>query len=717
MTLNRGMATGNFFDVLGVRPALGRLFHSSDDDVSEQFDITGRNASKALVLSYSAWQNQFGGDSSVIGRRLVEPLLGWEYRVIGVAPPGFSYPSGVEYWYPMWQAWGSGVASIAVARLAPGATLAAARNEYVAIENREVPNAHFRGAHAATFTDTVLGDARPVLRVLTAAVGLLLLIACLNVGNLLLLRASGRAREIAVRRALGAGYGDIVRQLMVEAAALAIAGGVLGFLLAIGLLRALVLVAPAHLPRLDDVRLSGAPLLIAIGISSGAVLLFGVVPALFAARTNLATPLRFDSRSGSETRRRRAVRQTLVASQIALAMIMLGGAALLARSLARLEDQDAGYVSEHLSILQYSWNARQYNSKEKMIELSDRLLSRIEAIPGVTAATPIYTPPLLGLNVMQQRVDREGQTNDEAEKNPAFPLEIGGPDFFKTFGIRILRGRAFTDADGESGPYVAIVSEGVAHRFWPGEDPIGKRIRMPIDTSNMPGGNAWRTIVGVTRDTHLRSVREAAPTVYFPTRQGFWQGGVAVRSSVDIHALEPALRAAGIDADPRTVLVEDSNDGPAARRAARSAATRHHAHVGLRLGRALARGDRSLRRDDVARARSDARDWYSRRAWSDARSRAARGAPPRRDRDRDWRGRRTCWRARGLAALREPALPGRADRPRLARRLVSRPARCRCARRVLARSPRDQDRSGAGAARRLVTCDSLARCSVSCSCH
>jgi putative ABC transport system permease protein len=552
--LNRGMATGNFFDVLGVRPALGRLFHSSDDDVSEQFDITGRNASKALVLSYAAWQNQFGGDSSVIGRRLVEPLLGWEYRVIGVAPPGFSYPSAVEYWYPMWQAWGSGVASIAVARLAPGATLAAARNEYVAIENREVPNAHFRGAHAATFTDTVLGDARPVLRVLTAAVGLLLLIACLNVGNLLLLRASGRAREIAVRRALGAGYGDIVRQLMVEAAGLAIAGGGLGFLLAVGLLRTLVLVAPAHLPRLDDVRLSGAPLVIAIGISSAAVLLFGVVPALFAARGNLATPLRFDSRSGSETRRRRAVRQTLVASQIALAMIMLGGAALLARSLSRLENQDSGYVSEHLSILQYSWNARQYNSIATGIELSDRLLSHIEAIPGVTAATPIYTPPLLGLNIVQQRIDREGQTNDAAEKNQALPLEIGGPEFFKTFGIRILRGRAFTDADGKSGPYVAIVSEGVARRFWPGEDPIGKRIRMPIDTSNMPGGNAWRTIVGVTRDTHLRSVRDAAPTVYLPTRQGAWQGGFAVRSSVDIHALEPALRAAGIEADPRTVL-------------------------------------------------------------------------------------------------------------------------------------------------------------------
>jgi predicted permease len=554
VTLNRAMATGNFFDVLGVRPVLGRLFHSSDDDASEQFDITGRTASKALVLSYEAWQAHFGGDSAVIGRRLVEPLLGWEYRVVGVAPPGFSFPSGAEYWYPMWQGWGSGVASIAVARLAPGATLAAASHEYVGIENREVPNAHFRGAHAATFSDAVLGDVRPVLATLTAAVGLLLLIACLNVGNLLLLRASGRAREIAVRRALGASYGDIVRQLLVEAAALAITGGVLGFALAVGLLRALVLVAPRHLPRLDDVQLSGAPLFAAIGISAAAVVLFGITPALLSARTNLATPLRFDARSGSETRRRRAARQVLVASQIALAMIMLGGAALLARSLARLQNQDAGYVSDHLSILSYSWNAREYEPDRKRIELSDRLLAGIEAIPGVTAATPIYTPPLIGLDIVQQRIDLEGQTKDEAEKNPALPLEIGGPDFFKTYGIRILEGRAFTDNDRESGPYVAVVSETVARRFWPGQDPIGKRIRMPADSASTPGGNAWRTVVGIARDTHLRSVRDVAPIVYFPTRQAWWQGGFAVRSSVDVHALEPALKAAGIAADPRTVL-------------------------------------------------------------------------------------------------------------------------------------------------------------------
>ncbi len=554
LALNRGMATGNFFDVLGVRPALGRLFHASDDDTGDQWDATGGHSSKVLVLSYGAWQQWFGGDSSVIGRRLTEPLLRWEYRVIGVAPPGFSYPSGVEYWIPMWEGWNGSVSSFAVARLAAGASLSAARDEYLASQRRARPEIGFRGAHVATFTETVLGNVTPVLATLTAAVALLLLIACLNVGNLLLLRASGRAREIAVRRALGAAYVDILRQLFIEAVALALAGGALGFVVAVGLLRALFLFAPANLPRLDDVQLSGSPVLVAIAISSAAVLLFGMLPALFAARANLASPLRLDSRSGMETRHRRTVRQALVVSQIALAMIMLAGAALLARSLERLERQDLGYRSEHLAILEYSWNANRYDSTMKMIALGDQILSRLQKIPGVTSATPIVIPPLLGLSVWHGRFDREGQTDDDVKQNPTVPIEVAGPDFFKTLGIPILRGRSFSDNLQSSGPYEIVVSESVARRNWPGQDPIGKRLRTPIPADYVPGGSNWRTVVGVVADTRLRTVREAAPTVYLPWRQGYWQGSFAIRTNVDLAALRPALRAAGIDADPGTVL-------------------------------------------------------------------------------------------------------------------------------------------------------------------
>ncbi len=326
----------------------------------------------------------------------------------------------------------------------------------------------YHGVHAVTFGEAVLGDLTPVLRVLTAAVGLLMLIACLNVGNLLLLRASSRARELAVRRAVGAGSVDIVRQLLAEAGALAVVGGGLGLAFAAVLLRLLVRFAPPRLPRLDEVQLAGPPVAVAIATSALAVLVFGVLPALIAARTNLASPLRVDARSGRETKRRRGVRQALVASQIALAMIMLAGASLLARSLARLEQQDSGYRSDHLSVLWFSWDARRIDSTAKLAALGDRLMQRLEAVPGVEAATQRVAPPLLGNGVWQIRFDREGQTAAEADANPSTAVDFVGPDYFATFGIPVVRGRPFRESDGAGGPLVAVVSALAARRLWPG---------------------------------------------------------------------------------------------------------------------------------------------------------------------------------------------------------------------------------------------------------
>jgi predicted permease len=248
------------------------------------------------------------------------------------------------------------------------------------------------------------------------------------------------------------------------------------------------------------------------------------------------------------------VRQALVASQIALAMIMIAGAALLARSLERLERQDLGYQSDHLSILAFSWNARRVDSSTKLIALSDRILSRLQAIHGVTSATPIVIPPLLGLNVWHGRYDAEGRTPEEMKANPFTAIETGGPDFFKTFGIPLVRGRSFSADLQTTGPFEVIVSELVARRLWPSQDPIGKRIRDSVPADYMPGGGSWRTVVGVAKETHLRSIREAAPTVYLPWRQSFWQGSFAIRTSVNVTALTSAIRAAGRDADPDVAL-------------------------------------------------------------------------------------------------------------------------------------------------------------------
>ncbi|GJG87464.1 hypothetical protein tb265_26450 [Gemmatimonadetes bacterium T265] len=552
--LNRAMATGNFFDVLGARPALGRLFRPSDDEVPGS-SPGDSHVPRALVLSYRAWREKFGGDSSVVGRHLVEPLLRTDYTIVGVAPPGLAYPEGADYWIPMWSGWQSEVSAFAVARLAPSATVAAARAEYLAIEQRLAPALHLRGAHAATFADTVLGDARPVLALLTSAVALLLLIACLNVGTLLLLRAATRARELAVRRALGAGFGDLLRPLVVEALVIASAGGVLGGGVAVAALRLLVAYAPPNVPRLDEVRLAGAPIGAAAAVTGFAVLLFGVAPALLVARGPLAAPLRLDARAGSETSRRRRVRHTLVAAQMALAMVMLGGAALLARSLERLERQDTGFVSDRLSVLWYSWNAQRDDSTARIVALGDRLLRRVRAVPGVTAATPLVVPPMLGNGVWQVRYAVEGPFATGAGANPIFATEMIGPEFFATFGVPLVRGRAFTARDDGSAPLVAIVSASVARRLWPGRDPIGQRLRVPNATpAGMIGGDAWRTVVGVAHDTHLRTLRDASPMVFLPSLQGDWQGSIAIRSAVDLPALLPALRTAGREVDPDVAL-------------------------------------------------------------------------------------------------------------------------------------------------------------------
>lgn len=544
ISLNRSLVTGNFFTVLGARAVIGRLLTSDDDDTGD-FQIDGSRAKKVLVLSYGAWQRYFGGDSSIVGKHLTAAFTRWTYTVVGVAPPGLDYPSGADYWAPLWGGWVSGVQTYAVARLAPGATLDAARAEYTAIQQRVAPTYEIRGAAAHSLPNIVFGDASPVLRTLAAAVALLLLIACLNVGNLLLLRASGRARELAIRRALGASYGDVLRQLVTEAVALAAAGGALGFLVARMSLKAIVFLAPRQIPRMDDVQLAGTPLLLAIGVSSLAVLLFGIVPALFAARGNLAPSLRFDSRSGNETKRRRAARQMLVASQIGLATVMLGGAALLVRSLDRLQREDAGYTSDHLAIMSFTFNAARYDSMTKTLALGDRILARLRATPGVSAATPIYVAPLLGENILRGKFALPGESEADAKVRPWVLMEFITGDFFRVFDIPLVRGRTFTDADDERAERVVIVSEAVARRYWPGQDPIGKRLNNQ--------GTMW-TVVGVARDAHLRDIHHATPMIYEPWHQGGFQGSFAIRTSRDLSSVTSALRAAGHDADPQTDL-------------------------------------------------------------------------------------------------------------------------------------------------------------------
>jgi len=552
--LNNAYVTGNFFDVLGARAVVGRLLRSSDDDVTDSLRF-GPSVSRSLVLSYHTWTVDFGGDSAVVGRHLADGLTGWTYTIVGVAPPGLDYPTNTDVWIPIVGGWRSYTSVFVVGRLARTSSLAAARNEYLASSNRVAPLLRATGARAEPFTNAVIGNIKPIVALLTAAATLLLLIACINVGNLLLLRASGRARELAVRRALGATYGAVVQQLLVEAVLLAVGGGVAGLLVSAALVRAVPLIAPPNVPRLDEIRLAGAPIVGAIAVSALAVLIFGLMPALVAARGNLGSPLRLDVRSGRETRRRRMARQTLVAAQVALAMVMLGGSTLLMRSLERLERQDPGYVSEHLAILDVTWNISRDSTAPARAKLAHRLELRLEQVPGVTAATPLVLQPLMGTGVWQIRLEKAEQHGAEWQSNPTLPADVVGAGFFKTFGVGLVKGREFTDHDDGSAPLVLIVSESFARRMWPGEDAIGKRVRLPAaQETDIVGSNGWRTVVGVAHDSRLRNVRETTPIVYFPIGQGTWQGSFALRSPVPLAMLLPALRTATRDADPGLTL-------------------------------------------------------------------------------------------------------------------------------------------------------------------
>src|SRR5256884_9241614 len=444
IVLKQAMVTAGFFDVLAARPVLGRLLRPEDG-----FE----GAAPVAVVSYQTWQRDFGGDPRVLGRRLTTTQDQRSYVIVGVTPPGLDFPVGTDYWI------GPRPFDLidVVASLALDATPASAQSEFLSLARQLDPErrtpVYPTGAAVRTLTQAVLGDTKPILVALTAAVTLLLLIVCVNVSSLLLLRASRRAPEIVMRRALGASSRQIARLLVAESALLAMAGGALGLVCAAGLLHILPAFAPARVPRMDVIRLAGTPVDVAAGVTLVTVMLFGVVSALVAARGDLASLLRIDSRSGTETRRRRRFRQSLVASQV----------------------------------------------------------------------TPVL----------------EGQSRAAADATPNVPLEGGGTEYFRTFGIPILRGRGFLPSDRESAPKIVVVSEAVARRLWPGQDPVGKRVRFlggdPTD---------WRAVVRDARCIRFRRLKEATPTIYLPWHQLITFGTFAVRTRDSLASALPAMRRA-----------------------------------------------------------------------------------------------------------------------------------------------------------------------------
>ena len=556
VVLTLAAASANYFDMLGIRPLLGRPLRPEDERAG---------APLVLVLSYAAWHRRFGGDPSVVGRSIVWPP-NTRARIVGVAPKGFDYPSGTDAWraFPP-QA--SGEQVDIVARLPRHVTISAARQGLFALTQRlnpfgTVPPAFgqqdswkISDVKAQSFADTVFGASRPPIVALSIAAALLLLITCVNVGNLSLVRLLGRTREVAVRRAVGAGAIDVVRLFAVENAILAMIGGSLGFVTAAGALQLVRTTAPPELPRIDALGSLSGPIAVAVGITLFALLLFGVVPSFVALRIHAYAVLRSDSRSGVESRTGGRARKWLVAVQIALAVVMLDCAGLLVRTLGQLESVDLGYHPDHLSILAFTASpggAIVLPSGVTFGDLGRQLVTRLEATPGVVAATPILHEPFIGQSFFISKLARVEQAAPEREQNPFTSYEFGGADYFRTLAIPVLHGRGFSTSDIGGSEQVVVVNENLARQFWPNESAIGKRLVSMAGAT----GNKTYTVIGVVSDTRFRELRNGGSVAYFAWEQvgNFFPGFVAIRTTRPLAEILPTLRSASRDVNERLLV-------------------------------------------------------------------------------------------------------------------------------------------------------------------
>lgn len=509
------LVTANFFRLLGANAAVGRVF--TDEDVKE-------NAPWAAVISHGLWQRNFGCDPGVIGKTLT--VGGNPQVVVGVMPPGFRLPEGVDIWSPSEPLFTEEqVQPIrfmqGIARLKPGVSLELAAEDMDGLLSRletENPQRYkdFRTV-LTPLVHEVLGDTRPALLVLLTAVGLLLLIACANVAGLLLARAVSRQKETAVRTALGAGRLRLIRQLLSESFVLALLSAALGLLFAWGGLKVLLALGPGDIPRLDQVGIDGRVLAFAVLASLLTVLLFGLAPALQAASPNLTESLK-DGGKSSAGRRSSRLRRILVAGEVALALVLLVGAGLMIQSFLRLQQIDLGFRTDNILTLRLSLPGATYDTPEKWGQFFRRAVEEVDSLPGVEQASVVLLRPLSQPIGWDYDFTFEGQSPEEQAANPISNHERSSPGYFQTLGIPLIKGRDFTWADDKGAQLVAIINDSTAKRFFPGQDPIGKRLHWGGPASQEAGA-PWLTIVGVVGDVRYRDLGAFRPDIYVPYLQ------------------------------------------------------------------------------------------------------------------------------------------------------------------------------------------------------
>jgi putative ABC transport system permease protein len=542
-----GLASAGFWRAVGARPVLGRLF------TDEEY---GADRDDVALLSHAFWTSHYGGDQGVIGSLV--GLSGETVQIVGVLPPDFDLPldlSGIEVWRPPhFSALDPGIRRWrgfrAIGRLAEGSSVAAASAELTGIyagirERYEEVNEEWR-LRVAPLLRVVVGDTRPVMLAFLGAAGVLLLIVCANVANLLLARGLGRRQELAVRAAMGAERSRLVREILTESLVLSgLAAGV-ALVLSAGAVSLLLAVAPPGIPRLDEVALDGRVLLFTVLLSAAATMVFASLPALRVTSWDLGETLKSSARSGDLLRSTR-LQSGLVVAELALSVVLLSGAALLTRSFVEFLRWEPGFDTEPLLAVSVFLDPGKYTSRAQFVSVFRQAEESIRAIPGVEAVATASAGPLFG--------GGDGATPfmvDGADPSAVMPTARWydiGPGYFATLGLPMLRGRELTEDDGENAPRVAVVNESLARRAWPDGDALGQVIRLPELEIGFE-------VVGVVSDAQpMVPGQPPYPEIYWSNRQlGRLATFFLVRSSVDPSTVAEAVVAALQEADPDVSL-------------------------------------------------------------------------------------------------------------------------------------------------------------------
>jgi putative ABC transport system permease protein len=540
--LNGRQVTAGLFPTLGITPVLGRAFTPEEDRPG---------GDRVVLLSDGLWTRRFGRDPSVLGRSLV--LNDEPYTVVGVMP-GKLHGSWrqSDVWTSLGRLEdtlggpkerGNHPGVYVIGRMKGGTTLAQARAEVEGIGRRlaeEYPASNARQSMTVQpALDALVGDLKPALLILLGAVAFVLLIACANVSNLLLARAQTRHKEIAVRTALGAGRGRVIRQLLVESLLLSLAGGALGLALAFAGVRGLIALSPASTPRIEDVGVDASVLVFTLAVSLATGVVFGLLPALQTARADTAEALKEGGRSSSAPGRHR-VRALLVVSEVSLALVLLVGAGLLLKSFWRLLAADPGFDAERVTTMTVNLPGARFDDPAKSRRFFDRVRDEMRAVPGVESFAT--TAPLLGH--WQTSFTVEGRPEPPPGQRPSTDITRVSPEYFRTMGVRLLAGRTFTEQDREDKPSVCVIDETMAKAQWPGEDPLGKRLR--LGGGGHGPENPWMTVVGIVGHVKNYGVdQESRVETYVPAAQmpvGF--GVIVVRTAGDPGSVTAGIRRA-----------------------------------------------------------------------------------------------------------------------------------------------------------------------------